>query len=58
MGKPTNAAGEELRAVRVELTPAEHQELRIDAAKRDQSMAALVRTLIQEHLAKTRAGKK
>ena len=51
-GKPTDAGGTELRAVRCELTPQEHNELRIEAAKRDQSMAALVKTLIVEFLSK------
>jgi hypothetical protein len=51
-GKPTDAEGTELRAVRCELTPSEHNELRVEAAKRDQSMASLVRTLIQEFLSK------
>jgi hypothetical protein len=51
-GKPTNAAGTELRAVRVELDPKTHNQLRVEAAKQDRSMASMVRMLIEEHLAK------
>lgn len=49
-GKPTDADGTELKAVRVELTPPVHKQLRIEAAKQDRSMAALVRELIEDHL--------
>jgi hypothetical protein len=49
-GRPTDAAGTELKAVRVELPPKTHNQLRIEAAKQDQSMASLVRTMIEEYL--------
>jgi hypothetical protein len=53
-GKPVNATGVELKAVRLELTPEIHKQLRIEAAKQDMSMAALVRTWVEENLAKLR----
>jgi hypothetical protein len=56
-GKPMNAQGAELRAVRLELDAAIHKALRIEAAKEDMSMAALVRMLVQEYL-KRKAGAK
>ena len=49
-GKPMSAAGVELKAVRLELTPEIHKQLRIEAAKQDMSMAALVRSWVEEHL--------
>jgi plasmid stability protein len=51
-GKPIDAAGTELKAVRVELPPPLHKQLRIEAARRDQSMAAMVRWMIEEFFAK------
>lgn len=51
-GKPVNAVGTELKAVRLELSPETHKELRVEAAKQDMSMAALVRGLVEEYLAK------
>lgn len=51
-GKPTDAQGTELKAVRVELTPALHKQLRIEAAKHDRSMASMVRVLIEDYLSK------
>ena len=44
------AAAQTLKAVRVELDLATHSKLRIEAARRDQSMASLVRNLIEVHL--------
>ncbi|MDG3006625.1 hypothetical protein [Paludisphaera mucosa] len=49
-GKPVNATGTELKAVRLELPAETHKQLRIEAAKRDMSMAALVRGLVEDHL--------
>jgi hypothetical protein len=49
-GKPTTPAGVELKAVRVELEPDRHNQLRIEAAKNDESMASLVRRLILDFL--------
>ena len=51
-GKPMNAAGTELKAVRLELSAETHKALRIEAAKQDISMAALVRGLVEGYLAK------
>jgi predicted HicB family RNase H-like nuclease len=51
-GKPTDTAGIELKSVRVELTPPVHKQLRMKAAEHDVSMAAYVRGLIEDHLAK------
>jgi predicted HicB family RNase H-like nuclease len=56
-GKPMNAVGTELKAVRLELTPEIHKELRVEAAKQDMSMAALVRGLVEEYLSKRKGGK-
>jgi plasmid stability protein len=50
-GKPTDAEGTLLKAVRVELPPPMHNQLRVEAAKQDRSMAAYVRELIEDHLA-------
>lgn len=57
-GKPVNAVGAELKAVRLELTPEMHKALRIEAAKADTSMAALVRGLVEDYLAKRKASSK
>lgn len=54
-GRPMNATGAELKAVRLELTPDTHKQLRIKAAERDLSMAALVRGLVEEYLKADRA---
>jgi predicted HicB family RNase H-like nuclease len=51
-----NAVGAELKAVRLELTRETHKQLRIEAAKQDMSMAALVRGLVEEYLGKVKAG--
>ena len=56
-GKPVNAGGVELRSVRLELTPETHKALRIEAAKQDTSMAALVRSLVEDFLAKRKGEK-
>jgi plasmid stability protein len=47
-----------VKAVRLELDPDMHRQLRIEAAKLDKSMAAVVRDLIQEFLAKRPKGTK
>jgi predicted HicB family RNase H-like nuclease len=54
-GKPVDAAGTELRAVRVELTPTIHKRLRLEAAKQDRSMASLVRVLVEDYLSHRKA---
>lgn len=43
---------EAIKAVRLELPSDAHKKLRVAAAQRDQSMAALVRGLVEEFLAK------
>jgi predicted HicB family RNase H-like nuclease len=47
-----NAAGEELKAVRLELPIETHRQLRMQAAKEEKSMAALVKTLVEDYLKK------
>jgi hypothetical protein len=49
-GKPVNAAGEELKAVRLELPLEMHRQLRMQAAKEEMSMAALCKRLVDEYL--------
>ncbi len=51
-GEVDDAGGAELRAVRVELKPAIHKQLRLEAAKQDRSMASLVRVVIEDYLSK------
>jgi predicted HicB family RNase H-like nuclease len=55
-GKPMNATGEQLKAVRLELPIETHRQLRMQAAKEEKSMAALVKTLVEDYL-KRKAGK-
>jgi hypothetical protein len=57
-GRPVDATGTALKAVRLELSPEIHKALRIEAAKQDKSMAALVRTWVEENLARIRKGSK
>jgi hypothetical protein len=45
---------EEVRAVRLELPPDLHRELRIEAAKRDTHMSALARQAVEEFLERSR----
>ena len=56
-GKIVNAAGEELKAVRLELPIETHRQLRMQAAKEEKSMAALVKSLVEDYL-KRKAGSK
>ena len=49
--KPVPATETTLKAVRLELSPDVHKQLRIEAAQQDKSMAALVRDLVEEFLA-------
>ena len=51
------ATEEELKAVRLELPPDLHKELRIEAAKRDTHMSALARVAVEEFLEKVRTSK-
>jgi hypothetical protein len=53
-----NSTGVELQAVRLDLTPETHQQLRIEAARQDMSMAAPVRSLVAGHLAKRKGSAK
>jgi predicted HicB family RNase H-like nuclease len=57
-GKRVDASGTVLKAVRLELDPATHKALRIEAAHQDKSMAALVKGLVEEYLARRKAGAK
>lgn len=57
MGKqPVNATATEeaVKAVRLELPPNLHRELRIEAAKRDTHMSALARIAVEEFLDRAR----
>ncbi len=49
-GKPVDATGTVLKAIRLELPLESHKQLRIEAARQDMSMAAYVRHLVEEHL--------
>lgn len=55
--KPMPATETEVKAVRLELPTDVHRELRIAAAQQDTSMAALVRDLVMDYLAKNKGGK-
>jgi predicted HicB family RNase H-like nuclease len=57
-GKPINAAGVELKSIRLELDPATHKALRVEAANHDKSMAAFVRTLVEDYFAKRKGSGK
>jgi hypothetical protein len=46
------AIGVELKEVRLELTREPHKRFRIGKARQDMSMEALVRSLVEGHLAK------
>jgi hypothetical protein len=56
--KPVTETTPVLKAVRLELEPGIHKQLRIEAAKQDKSMAALVRELVVDYLAKRPKGAK
>jgi hypothetical protein len=55
---PATETVEEAKAVRLDLPIAMHRELRLEAARREQSMAALVRGLVEEFLARRKAANK
>ena len=46
-GKPVDASGERLRAIRLELDPETHRRFRVEAAKLDRSMAAMAKELVE-----------
>ena len=52
-----DASGTILKAVRLELDPATHKALRVEAAHQDKSMAALVKGLVEEYLKRKTGGK-
>ncbi len=54
----TTATTEEVRAVRLELPLSMHKLFRVEAAKEDNSMAAIARQLVEEWLAKRKTGGK
>lgn len=51
-GKNVNATGVELKIVRLELSADQHKQLRVAAANREISMAALAREIMAEFLKK------
>jgi plasmid stability protein len=53
-----DAAGTELRGVRLELPIEVHKLLRMEAARREMSMAAAARAIIEEALTKKKPGAK
>jgi hypothetical protein len=55
-GKPGDAGGAERKAVRLMLPPETHKELRIEAARRDMSLPALVLVLVEDFLASRKKG--
>jgi plasmid stability protein len=55
---PAIEAPSEVKAVRLELTPELHQQLRVVAAQHGQSMASYVRTLVMRELTKPKGGTK
>jgi plasmid stability protein len=55
---PATEAPSEVKAVRLELTPELHQQLRVVAAQHGQSMASYVRTLVMQELARPKGGGK
>ena len=56
-GKPMDATGTELKAVRLELPIEAHKQLRVEAAKEGVSMATFVRKIVEDCLAKLAGGK-
>ena len=52
-----DTTGVELKAVRLELPKTTHNALRVEAARQDKSMAALVRALVEDFLFKPKKGK-
>jgi hypothetical protein len=56
--QPVDTTAEVVKAVRLELPPHLHKELRIEAAKRDTHMSALARVAVEEFLARARKGSK
>ncbi len=55
-GKRVDASGTALKAVRLELDLPTHKALRVEAAHQEKSMAALVKELVEEYLAKRKSG--
>jgi len=56
--KHVPATAPEVKAVRLELDPETHQELRVVAAKHGKSMASFVRGLVERELEKHRGAKR
>jgi plasmid stability protein len=56
-GKPMNATGEELKAVRLELPIETHRQLRMQAAREEKSMAALCKEVVEEYLKRKKGAK-
>lgn len=55
---PATVSPDQVRAVRLELPLELHKQFRIEAAKEDTSMAAIARRLVEEWMAKRKAGSK
>jgi hypothetical protein len=55
-GKLMNAAGQELKTVRLDLPADLHKRLRLEAAHREMSMAQVARIAVEELLAKRKDG--
>jgi predicted HicB family RNase H-like nuclease len=55
--KKVNATAEKLRAVRLEVPEDVHEQLRIEAARQDTSLAALARVAVEEYLKRKGGGK-
>jgi hypothetical protein len=53
---PPVAAGSELKLVRLELSPDVHRHFRVEAAKEGKSMAAMARRLVEDWVARRKAG--
>jgi hypothetical protein len=56
--EPMTSVEAEAKSIRLELSPEDHQSFRVEAAKEGLSMAAVARRLVEEYLAKRRAGPK
>ena len=55
--KPKTAVEVESKSIRLELSPATHQQFRVEAAKEGLSMAAVARRLVEDYLRRKASGK-
>jgi hypothetical protein len=56
--KPMTSVEVEAKSIRLELSPEDHQNFRVEAAKEGLSMAAVARRLVEDYLAKRKASSK